>query len=65
MAKARASDGEDDRSVLACVDDGCTCTQEELQALRAENGGYRRKLETTMQRLELAMQQVRLSAARA
>ena len=32
--------------------------QAELQALRVENGGYRRKLETTMQRLELSMQQV-------
>ncbi len=37
--------------------------QAELQALRAENGGYRRKLETTMQRLELAMQQVRKPTA--
>ena len=35
-----------------------------MQALRAENGGYRRKLETTMQRLELAMQQVRATGAR-
>jgi len=36
-------------------------TQAELDALRAENGGYRRKLETTMQRLELAMQQACMS----